>query len=410
MPDDALASMYAVEAPEIARRRAGAIDRLSDALGIQRGEELGAVLQALLEEEIWSATGAPPGPGEEFTTQDAPVPAPAVPAPAVAAPAVPVVPVASEPGLELLAEREGMEPPAPEEAAAPAPAPEPAPDPEPAVPAPEPSPEPPKERRIPHLALALFGTGIAALLAAVALVGATQFGDDGRAAADGGAGDGTRHFVPAAVGPGAAPFPSEPPTVSCYSTAYARGRTTLFRAPGGRRLLRVSARTEWESPRVFGVVRREGDWLAVLAPELPNGKAGWVRARDVRLDCTTWSLHADLSKRMVFVRREGKTVRRMRVAIGRPGNTTPKGRFAVTDKLRVKDAGSPYGCCVLALNGHQTNLPPDWPGGDRLAIHATKDEASIGQAASLGCLRAEARQAKWLIETIPLGAPVFIRS
>ena len=42
-------------------------------------------------------------------------------------------------------------------------------------------------------------------------------------------------------------------------------------------------------------------------------------------------IHADLSKRMLFVRRDGRTVRKMRVAIGRPANPTPKGRFTVTD-------------------------------------------------------------------------------
>ena len=41
-------------------------------------------------------------------------------------------------------------------------------------------------------------------------------------------------------------------------------------------------------------------------------------------------------------------------------------RVLVTDKLRVTDPGSPYGCCVLALTGHQTNLPDYCPGGDRL--------------------------------------------
>ena len=110
------------------------------------------------------------------------------------------------------------------------------------------------------------------------------------------------------------------------------------------------------------------------------------------------------------MRREGHTVRVLPVAIGRSTNPTPQGRFSVTDKLRVTDPGSPYGCCVLALTGHQTNLPPDWPGGDRLAIHATQDLTSIGQAASLGCLRSHAARVRWLIETIPLGAPVFIRS
>jgi hypothetical protein len=368
VPDEDLARMYGVDASGVARRRAAAIDRLSDELGIRRGDDLGAVLQALLEDEIWSATGAP-----------AREPA--------------VVPVTSEPVLELLAAREGRRAP---EAGEPA--------------APEPPEEPPR-RRFPHLAMALFGIGVAALLAAVAIGGLAALGDDGEASASRDAGDdGTRNFVPEHSGPAAAPFPSEPQEFSCYKTAYVRRAVTLRRRPGGKPLIRVAARTEWRSPRVFGVAEREGSWLAVQAPELPNGRVGWLRARDARLDCTTWSLHADLSKRKLFVRREGRTVRVLPVAIGRPGNETPKGRFSVTDKLRVTDPGSPYGCCVLALTGHQTNLPPGWPGGDRLAVHATQDLTSVGQAASLGCLRSHPQRVRWLIETIPLGAPVFIRA
>jgi hypothetical protein len=374
VPDEDLARMYAVDAAEIARRRAAAIDRLSDELGIRRGEDLGAVLQALLEDEIWSATGAP-----------APESKPPASEPAG-------VPVEPEPVLEL-ASREGKAAPVVSEPVASEP------------------PEEPPRRRFPHLAVALFGVGVAALLAAVAIVGLSALGDDGEASVNRDAGDdGTRHFVPEEIGPAAAPFPSEPPDFSCYTTAYVRRAVTLRRRPGGRRLMRVTARTEWRSPRVFGVVEREGSWLAVQTPELPNGRVGWLRAREARLDCTTWSLHADLSKRKLFVRREGRTVRVLPVAIGRPGNETPKGRFSVTDKLRVTDPGSPYGCCVLALTGHQTNLPPDWPGGDRLAVHATRDLTSIGQAASLGCLRSHPQRVRWLIETIPLGAPVFIRS
>ena len=388
VPDDDLARMYDIDAPEVARRRATAIDRLSGELGIQRGEDLGAVLKALLEDDIWSATGAPVGAGEEFVGADEPAPDPeekADPEPAVA-------PVPAEPVLEMLAAREGKEPPPAKEPPA--------------------EPEPPNERRIPHLALALFGIGLAALLGAVALVALTELGDDGQASVNstGTGDDGTRHFIPQESGPAAAPFPSEPQEFSCYTTAYVRRPAMLRRRPAGKPLMRVAAKTEWQSPRVFGVVRREGEWLAVQAPELPNGRVGWVDGRDARLDCTTWSLHADLSKRKLFVRREGHTVRTLPVAIGRSTNPTPKGRFSVTDKLRVTDVASPYGCCVLALTGHQTNLPADWPGGDRLAVHATQDAASIGQAASLGCLRSHPKQVRWLIETIPLGAPVFIRS
>jgi hypothetical protein len=105
-----------------------------------------------------------------------------------------------------------------------------------------------------------------------------------------------------------------------------------------------------------------------------------------------------------------KFARAIRVAIGSPDHPTPQGRFSVTDKLKVGDEGSPYGCCVLALSGHQTRLPPGWPGGDRLAVHATSDLTGIGQPVSLGCMRAETSHARWLIEKIPLGAPLFVRA
>jgi L,D-transpeptidase catalytic domain len=184
--------------------------------------------------------------------------------------------------------------------------------------------------------------------------------------------------------------------------------TALYRRPGGRKRMKLTAKTEWGSPRVLGVLEQRRGWLGVQAAELRNGEIAWIRRGRARLDCVNWSLHADLSKRTLFVRRNGRTVRKMPVAIGRSSNPTPKGRFTVTDKLRVTDPNSPYGCCVLALSGHQTNLPDYWPGGDRLAVHATSDASSIGQPVSLGCLRTGSGRARWLIETVPLGAPIFI--
>ena len=43
-------------------------------------------------------------------------------------------------------------------------------------------------------------------------------------------------------------------------------------------------------------------------------------------------------------------------------------------------------------------------------MHATKELSSIGKPASLGCMRITSVQARWLIKTIPLGAPVFVRA
>jgi lipoprotein-anchoring transpeptidase ErfK/SrfK len=63
---------------------------------------------------------------------------------------------------------------------------------------------------------------------------------------------------------------------------------------------------------------------------------------------------------------------------------------------------------VLALSGHQNNLPAGWIGGNRIAIHGTP--GSVGGAESHGCLRASDPDMIALFARVPLGAPVFIRS
>jgi L,D-transpeptidase catalytic domain len=258
------------------------------------------------------------------------------------------------------------------------------------------------------VAIALLMIGLLALGAAAGLVAASQFGEEDNSEAHG--------FIPDRSVTLTAPRPSEAQRKQkarrgpCYSTAHVRRATTLYRRPGGRRRLKLAKRTEWGSPRFLGVVQRREGWLGVQAAELPNGEVAWLRRSQARLGCSRWSLHVDLSKRRLLVQKDGKRIRKLTVAVGRPANPTPQGRFTVSDKLRVSDQSSPYGCCVLALTGHQTNLPAGWPGGDRLAVHATTDTWSIGQPVSSGCMRTDERQARWLIHTIPLGAPIFIRA
>jgi hypothetical protein len=408
VPDEALGRLYECTPSEVARLRARAIEHLADEMELQRGEDLGAVLKALLEPATWSQAAATLG--EEFAagggrSRLAAVPVPDEPPPEPDPPPT-LAPVPPPPELEPAAQPE--EEPAPAAAPASPPA---APDPveEMVAEREREAPDPPR-RAVP---LALVGLGVAALIGAAGVIGATQFGDSERMVprgSDEGGGGGTRQFVPEKGGPLAAPFPTEPGETSCYSTASVRRSTVLYREPGGEKRLRITPKTEWGSARVLGVVSQRGDWLGVQASELKNGEIAWIPREQATLDCVNWSLHADLSKRTLSVRRNGETVRKLRVAIGRKDNPTPKGRFTVTDRLLVTSEGSPYGCCVLALTGHQTDLPPYWPGGDRLAVHATNDESSIGHPVSLGCMRADADQARWLINHIPLGAPVFVRA
>jgi L,D-transpeptidase-like protein len=352
VPDEALAEVLGVDVQEVARRRAAAIERLADDMEIKRGEDLGATLKALLEPEAWQEAEERPEP-----------------------PTPPPVEATAGNGAAAL---DGVAPP-----------------------------QPAPRRRSRWLVGAVAGAVL--LVAAAAAVTAYFVNRSGHKSSD--QTSGTRFFSPKGGGPLLAPFPTDPNVAFRYLTAYVPSSVALYESPGGRRMIRIPGRSEWGSPRVLGVVRQSGGWLGVQVPELPNGELGWIPQRAARLGNDEWSLHADLSKRLVVVRRNGHDVRRYTVAVGARRHSTPTGRFSVTDRLKVRDVGSsPYGCCVLALSGHQTHLPPDWPGGDRLAIHATKDLSSIGKPVSLGCMRLRPEHARWLIDHVPLGTPVFINS
>jgi len=202
----------------------------------------------------------------------------------------------------------------------------------------------------------------------------------------------------------------DPAPAGRWMTARVTQRVVMRSAPRGRALETLKPRTEFGSRKVVSVTARRAGWLKVVTPELANGRPGWVRESKVRLGAVGVSIHVDRSARRLTVRRGASIVRRLPIAVGRPGTETPLGRFAVTDRLRTQRDDSPYGCCALALSGHQTKLLPGWPGGDRLAIHATPDAASVGRAASLGCMRAHTGDARALMRIVPLGTPVFIRA
>jgi L,D-transpeptidase catalytic domain len=190
------------------------------------------------------------------------------------------------------------------------------------------------------------------------------------------------------------------------------GRAVDIRArPHGRVLTTLGSRTEFGSERVLSVVsERRGRWLGVTTPQLPNGALGWLdaRSRALRYSHSAVELEIDLSRRQLLVRRAQRVLRRAPVSIGRAASPTPTGRFAVTDKLPGARYSAVYGCCILALSGTQPIPPAGWRGGNRLAIHGTPDQSSVGGRRSAGCLHARTSDLRWLMSSVPLGAPVRI--
>jgi hypothetical protein len=179
--------------------------------------------------------------------------------------------------------------------------------------------------------------------------------------------------------------------------------------PRGRVVARLGGRTQFGSPQTLAVLERDGGWLGVSTTALPNDRVGWIDpdAAEVSYGRTPLELRVDLSRRTLTAFRGGRVLHRSKVTIGAPASPTPTGRFAVTDKLRGPDYGSYYGCCVLAISGRQTRLPPGWEGGDLLAIHGGPSSA-IGTRYSAGCLHAREPDLRWLMSRVPLGTPITI--
>lgn len=223
---------------------------------------------------------------------------------------------------------------------------------------------------------------------------------------------------PEPITPAGAPAPpAEPGTLPPgrgYILARVRKDVLAYDRPGGRPVAWLRKLTPFGQPRTLGIraVRDERRWLAVHSPVFANDEIGWIPNAPDALDLrrTRVSLRVSLSEAEIDLRRGGKIVREIPIAIGRAGAETPVGRFQVTDKLPASlfPAG-PYGCCIIPLSARQPNLPAGWAGGDRIAIHGTDQPETIGQAASTGCLRASDADLQVLMRDVPVGAPVFIK-
>jgi hypothetical protein len=186
-----------------------------------------------------------------------------------------------------------------------------------------------------------------------------------------------------------------------FQTATPIVAVALRTAPGGAVVARVGRRTEFGSRLVLGVGERRGGWVGVISSSLPNGRLGWARAGSFRFAAVRYAVRVDLSRRELVLLHGGVVVRRFAVGIGGAGSPTPAGRFTVTDKLAGNRV---YGCCILALSGHQPHPPAGWSGGTRMAIHG----GPLG-AVSAGCLHAAEPSLRYLMRTVPLGTPVTIR-
>jgi hypothetical protein len=222
---------------------------------------------------------------------------------------------------------------------------------------------------------------------------------------------------PAAPAVTAAPTPGEVDLGDAPAyVALATKDVTVRSRPGGGRVVAVFPATlPWGSPTPFLVSKAQevgagSTWLKVLLPRRPNGSTGWVLREQVRIRPVAEEVEIDLSSRTASLLRNHRKVRSWRVAVGAAGTPTPTGRFFVTVKLRPPQISTTYGAWALGLSGYSEVHQTFGTGDGQIALHGTYQPWLIGQPVSNGCVRMDNETITLLAETLPLGAPVTIKS
>jgi len=150
------------------------------------------------------------------------------------------------------------------------------------------------------------------------------------------------------------------------------------------------------------------EWVRVRLPIRPNGTQGWIPLDVLRVSSTAMRIRIDLSDRRLTLLRAGRTVRRVRVAIGAPGTPTPLGRFAVAEMIRTRTPGAFIGPVVFPLTGFSETLNEYAGGNGRVAMHGTSVPHLLGTRASHGCIRMSNADVVALSRIVRPGTPVQI--
>lgn len=156
--------------------------------------------------------------------------------------------------------------------------------------------------------------------------------------------------------------------------------------------------------------RRGRRWLRVRLPERPNDHAGWIVADRTRMRVTRWRIVVSLDSRAVTVRRAGKVVRRFAAVVGALSTPTPRGLFAIGE--RIRQPPGVLGPWALHLTAHSRVLDDYGGGKGRVAIHGRSGSLlydPLGSARSHGCIRLDNGSVSWLAARAVEGTPVVVR-
>ncbi|HWI07404.1 MAG TPA: L,D-transpeptidase family protein, partial [Solirubrobacteraceae bacterium] len=178
-----------------------------------------------------------------------------------------------------------------------------------------------------------------------------------------------------------------------------------------------------------GIAVRRSDLVAKLEKAMSSATAAREIDVPVRVDERPDRTFEDLVKRyptVIAIDRDAKRLRlyknlqlehKYRIAVGKAGNETTPGRYKIQTKQLNPAWHAPNSDWAGELAGK--TIPPGdprnplearWMGfHDGQGIHGTSDIASLGGAASHGCIRMSVPDVKELYDKVEKGTPVFVQ-
>ena len=120
-----------------------------------------------------------------------------------------------------------------------------------------------------------------------------------------------------------------------------------------------------------------------------------------------FSVFVDKAKNILILKKNGEYFKTYSISTGK-NNSTPVGVFKVEEKL-VKPLWYSVGA-VVSPDSEDYELGARWMGisAQGYGIHGTKDESTIGQQVTLGCVRMKNDEVVELFDIIPSGTEVEI--
>jgi lipoprotein-anchoring transpeptidase ErfK/SrfK len=206
------------------------------------------------------------------------------------------------------------------------------------------------------------------------------------------------------------------PTPNLAYTAKIMIATNVFKLPGKGIKMRLPTHAQWGGgPNVLLVLDTRNykgtTWLRVALPDRPNGSSGWIREDFVRLSTSSWRVTINRETHLVTVYSNGRKQRSFTSVLGAAATPTPRGLYAIYEKLAQPDPKGFLGPWALHLTAFSDVLFNYGGGPGRVAIHGRGGESladPLGSSSSHGCIRVDNANVAWMARVVPLGTPVQI--